>query len=63
MMLRARFLRFGHLLWWIFRPWTWALPNGVCRAVTEGRCIVLFDSVVLILRVDRVLCECGKEWR
>jgi len=60
-MLRARLLRFLHLLWWTFRPWEWR--RGVCRAVTVRDGLILFGRFFVPVRTRRVLCDCGREWR
>ena len=53
--LKARFLRFWHGLWWSVRPWLW-LKNPPCRAVTHT------DITPGQQRVVLVSCTCGKVW-
>lgn len=51
LMLKARFLRWLHLMWWVFRPWQWR--NGVCQALTG------WDEH---WETKYVGCTCGREW-
>jgi hypothetical protein len=50
----ARLKRFGHGLWWSFRPWMWTKKD--CRAVTH------YDLTPGTSGVTLVACNCGKEF-
>lgn len=53
MMLRARFLRFCHLLYFFYSRQAFTRRGPPCQAVTWYRG----------WRTTHVMCECGKEWK